>query len=311
MQRALLPGRTWTGRKLIAARRAEVNIVLRASVACWALAIGQAPIALAAFGSFNGTLIVQTSQIPPKFTNLANGAPISDTAQTPFPNSTELAVASYAGTTKGDGVYDFGASASSTIGPPFGMGATSSVTFTQSVTTTGPRWMQLVSRVGLQAPEGQTGMATASISLARFGQAATFTINSDTGGLDAARQGVFTAGTFTVGGVINTSASSVIGVRSGVLDGYFINAAIADFNGSGSVTQTDLGTWKTGFGSLAGTFASGNLDGDGDTDGVDFLIWQRQLGATVPTTTAAGAVPEPASIAMLVIALAALSRGRR
>ena len=39
----------------------------------------------------------------------------------------------------------------------------------------------------------------------------------------------------------------------------------------------------------------GNADGDGDVDGADFLAWQRELGST-----AAVAVPEPATLLVLV-----------
>jgi hypothetical protein len=49
----------------------------------------------------------------------------------------------------------------------------------------------------------------------------------------------------------------------------------ADFNGSGgAVDAADLAQWTSSFGATAG----GDADADGDTDGQDFLIWQRQLG---------------------------------
>lgn len=60
----------------------------------------------------------------------------------------------------------------------------------------------------------------------------------------------------------------------------------ADFNQDGAVDGGDLSRWQGDFGASAGSDA----DRDGDSDGVDFLIWQQQLEA------AAAAVPEPAAI---------------
>jgi hypothetical protein len=48
----------------------------------------------------------------------------------------------------------------------------------------------------------------------------------------------------------------------------------ADFDNSGAVNGTDLGSWKAAYGTTAG----GDADGDGDSDGADFLLWQRQVG---------------------------------
>jgi len=61
----------------------------------------------------------------------------------------------------------------------------------------------------------------------------------------------------------------------------------------------------------------GDFDGDGDVDGADFLEWQRNAGtaasltswennygAPAPLNTASGAVPEPSSVALLMLATA-------
>jgi hypothetical protein len=68
----------------------------------------------------------------------------------------------------------------------------------------------------------------------------------------------------------------------------------ADFNHSGSVNSADLAVWKGAYGANL----NGNADGDSDTDGNDFLIWQRQLGAA-SSVTAAASIPEPATAALL------------
>jgi hypothetical protein len=75
----------------------------------------------------------------------------------------------------------------------------------------------------------------------------------------------------------------------------------ADFNQDTFVNAADLVTWANSFGPGNGADA----DDDGDSDGLDFLRWQRELGAT-SAAPAAVAVPEPASLSLL-ICLAVLS----
>jgi T5SS/PEP-CTERM-associated repeat protein len=80
----------------------------------------------------------------------------------------------------------------------------------------------------------------------------------------------------------------------------------ADFNGDGVVNGLDRQIIQDNFG-LGATFAQGDADFDGDVDGNDFLIWQRQIGPVpAPANLAAGAVPEPGALSM-ALALAALA----
>ncbi len=81
----------------------------------------------------------------------------------------------------------------------------------------------------------------------------------------------------------------------------------ADFNHSGTVDNADLAILQQSYGVNAG----GDADGDNDTDGKDFLVWQR--GNTAPlqslstsTLSTLNAVPEPTSL-LLVTAFAGLS----
>jgi hypothetical protein len=50
----------------------------------------------------------------------------------------------------------------------------------------------------------------------------------------------------------------------------------------------------------------GDADGDQDVDGADFLVWQRQLGGGPPATAASTAVPEPATMVLLILGSACL-----
>lgn len=82
--------------------------------------------------------------------------------------------------------------------------------------------------------------------------------------------------------------------------------AAADFDKDGDVDATDLNTWKGAF----GVNLNGDANGDGRTDGNDFLVWQRQYTGALATATAA-AVPEPTSAMLLAGAAAGLAVAAR
>jgi hypothetical protein len=84
----------------------------------------------------------------------------------------------------------------------------------------------------------------------------------------------------------------------------------ADFDEDGDVDQTDLDIWRGAY----DLNQLGDADGDNDSDGNDFLIWQRQLGskpAVAANGAAQAAVPEPGSAVLAVLALAAWNWRRR
>ena len=80
-----------------------------------------------------------------------------------------------------------------------------------------------------------------------------------------------------------------------------------DFDDDGNVDGDDLNFWKGAFGQTA----IGDADNDGDSDGKDFLLWQRNFGTGAPSAAAAGAVPEPASLALLLTAAAGMLAARK
>jgi autotransporter-associated beta strand protein len=80
----------------------------------------------------------------------------------------------------------------------------------------------------------------------------------------------------------------------------------ADFDLDGDVDSADLNRWKTNFGlATGGTKELGDATGDGVVNGADFLAWQQQFGSgvTPPAVATAGAVPEPPTWGLSLLAL--------
>ncbi len=86
-------------------------------------------------------------------------------------------------------------------------------------------------------------------------------------------------------------------------------ATPGDFDGDNDVDGTDFGLWQGGYPTASGaSLGDGDADGDGDVDGVDFGIWQ----ANYPTNLGgATAIPEPATLGLLLLGGLALLRRRR
>lgn len=70
----------------------------------------------------------------------------------------------------------------------------------------------------------------------------------------------------------------------------------ADFDNDHDVDYDDLAMWEQHF----ATSDQADANGDGRSDGLDFLVWQQQLGSGVAIVAAAQTVPEPASLALLL-----------
>lgn len=89
-----------------------------------------------------------------------------------------------------------------------------------------------------------------------------------------------------------------------VNDFAFLPLKAGDFNNDGAVDALDLARWQGDF----GVNRDSDVDADGDSDGHDFLVWQRKLDNTFDTTTMS--IPEP-SAALLAAGAVAFGLIRR
>jgi hypothetical protein len=197
--------------------------------------------------------------------------------------------------------FNFAAAASSSTNqaaPVGGSNATAAVGFNQTFTIAAPQWVQVTGKV--LGPPGDAGVY-AIIAFGPTGQPPPYTL-PHTADREVTHENLFPAGGYTLTGQVHTTAV-VPPAHAGAVSGFVLIAAVADFNGNLKVDGPDLAAWRSGFGSTTGTFASGNLDGDSDADGADFLLWQRQLGAMLPT--AVHSIPEPGGGLLATFAVAA------
>lgn len=82
----------------------------------------------------------------------------------------------------------------------------------------------------------------------------------------------------------------------------------ADFDGDGDVDNLDLAQWEASY----NVDALSDADGDGDSDGADFLAWQQQFTGDLSSSLAVtAAVPEPASVLLLLFGTVVLPRRHR
>jgi mannan endo-1,4-beta-mannosidase len=75
----------------------------------------------------------------------------------------------------------------------------------------------------------------------------------------------------------------------------------ADFDFNGSVDGDDLTTLLLAFGIID----VADTDGDGDTDGADFLTWQQQMAVSLSLGMTSAVIPEPSTLALLTMAAVA------
>jgi hypothetical protein len=264
------------------------------------------PLAAATFAPVSGALSLRVGSKPAQTTPANLGtASLSDNT---LPSGFDFASSSLQTSLVGSRQFNFSSSASSltnAVAPVGQPNATAGILFEQSFTTTGPQWIEISANV--LSPPTDADVA-ASVTFGRTGQASQVSVGH-TNGRSTTNAGAYAAGTFVLTGQISTAAN-LPGSHAGAVSGSLRIAAIADFNGSNSVSAADLAVIKANFGASPSTFATGDVDGDGRTDGADFLLYQRQFGVTLPAT-AVQAVPEPTSLAIVPFALAAIGCLRR
>jgi hypothetical protein len=81
-----------------------------------------------------------------------------------------------------------------------------------------------------------------------------------------------------------------------------------DLNSNGQVDAADFVVWRNAVGQ-SGSGIAGDANGDGNVNDADYQLWRANFGLSAPANPAAlqrAAVPEPASILLLVFAIAFL-----
>jgi hypothetical protein len=83
-----------------------------------------------------------------------------------------------------------------------------------------------------------------------------------------------------------------------------------DYNGNGKVDSADYTIWRNTFGSRTSLAADG--DRDNIVDQGDYLVWKNHFGNTAAVGAVdSNAIPEPGSIVLITVALAAAAVHRR
>ncbi|WP_172991802.1 BNR-4 repeat-containing protein [Lacipirellula parvula] len=114
---------------------------------------------------------------------------------------------------------------------------------------------------------------------------------------------------FDPNGATDLSFQFLLAGDSTPLSGEVVYQIPGDFDMNGSVNAADLAIWRGAF----GVTNAADANGDGVSDGADFVVWQRHYGQTWTPAAAIAqtAVPEPATAALASLALVALAVRRK
>jgi hypothetical protein len=125
----------------------------------------------------------------------------------------------------------------------------------------------------------------------------TFNFNTVTGAV----------GTFYVGYRENLPGAGNGPARPPTYDLFVAPAADADFDNDGDEDGADFLIWQRNNGS-AGNNSMGDADGNGQVNGADLELWKMNFASAV---AAAGAVPEPGSGMIALMAAAVVLRRKK
>ena len=291
-------------RRLLTPGRRVAAATMLSLLAAWTCAEQQ--LAAATFAPISGTINVRAGAKAPQSTPAILGsASLSDNT---FPIGSDFASSSLQASLVGARLFTFSGSASSltNVVAPIGQPkATAGILFEQSFTTTGPQWIEISANV--LSPPSDADVA-ATVTFGRTGQASQVSVGHSSGHVVTSAS-AYAAGTYVLTGQIGTAANQP-GSHAAAISGSLRIVAIADFNGSNSVDAADLAVIKANFGASPTSFATGDVDGDGRTDGADFLLYQRQFGVTLPLP-AIQAVPEPSGLSLLCLGIIAAVRSKQ
>ena len=294
---------------LAPAARMASTLAVRSAIGALAIFLVSAPTALAAnFSPISGALSIRAGEHTLQTTPVVIGS--TSLTDNTFPQGFDVASASMATSLFAGAHFNFAGAASSlttAVNPPVPR-ATAQVSLQQSFTTATQQWIQVTAKVLSPAD-----VATVSAYVLFTGGGKPPIFVPHTAGLERSFAGLYPAGAYSLTAAIDTAATQT-GSHAGAVSGSVLVASLADFNGNLVVDGTDLVFWRNGFSPTGATFAHGNVDGDGDSDGADFLLWQRQMGTHALASGAAQAIPEPRGGVLAVagaLAAIAVASGRR
>ncbi|WP_425396411.1 dockerin type I domain-containing protein [Aeoliella sp.] len=87
----------------------------------------------------------------------------------------------------------------------------------------------------------------------------------------------------------------------------------ADFNNDGAVNLVDYTVWRNSLGSTVAPFTFADGDGDGTVSVADYTVWKSNFGTIGVGSlfASSSAVPEPCTVALLIVSCLAASAQRR
>jgi hypothetical protein len=80
-----------------------------------------------------------------------------------------------------------------------------------------------------------------------------------------------------------------------------------DYNGNGTVDAADYVLWRNTLGQTVSMGTGADGSGNGMVDAADYNFWRERFGKTVPGVGSAASVPEPATVALYLIAIGVLA----